>query len=288
MNFNLKIIIFSIIALFAVSFLQSQENTSEKLYCFKYGLQTGDTLYYRVVSYDSIIIDFSEPLLKTRYERIKVSVDSVINEKIFLTQELTQFIGKESKGDIKNITRESSPWLGQKVQIVIDSLGNRYDQNAINPSGAKIHPGGAFMPYLFFSIKESCKFKNESWLVKSTDTLAENSFPYPILNQTSMMRVVGDNDTLGYEGKKFRFIKTAQGFYYLFSKNDTTEIFARINSGGYITFTDSTNIPLHYFSTIEQKLKITDSKGNETPGWHFISSDFTLDKFIRKDTNDTD
>lgn len=262
--------------------------TENDTLCFKYDLREGDTLTYHVASYDSIIIDFEEPLLRTRYERIVYTVDSVKNDMYFMTYYLDKFIGKESQGELKNVNRESSPWENVKVFLQVDSLGNRYKQRIINPDSYAITPGGAFQPYLFFPIKESCKRVNESWLVKSADTLAENAFPYPIMDGTSMMRVVGNLDTLGHYSKRFRYVKSAQAFYYLIKPGDTTEVFARINSGGRITFSKKLNIPIHYFATIEQRLTFTYSNGKEIPGWHFTSTNFTLESFRRKQDEDTD
>lgn len=272
----------------AIAFSQNETDIPEAkdTLCFKYDLRQGDTLYYRVVSYDSIIIDFDIPLKKTRYEMLKISVDSVIDNQIHLSQSLEHYIGMESKGDIKDVRRENSPWTKNKVNITIDSSGNRITQTIVNPTSYGLTPGGAFQPYIIFPLGDACKSVNESWLVKSSDTLAENGFPYPIMHQTSMMRVVGDIDTLGYDAKRLRYIKTAQGFYYILKPNDTTEVFARINSGGNITFDKKTNIPVHFYATIEQKLEIKFSDGKEMPGWHFISTNFTLDRLIRKEEDE--
>jgi hypothetical protein len=281
--------LFAVLSLFFVytSLSNSFQEENDTL-CFKYDLRAGDTLTYHVASHDSIIIDFEEPLLRTRYERIVYRVDSVKNGMYFMTYYLDKFIGKESQGDLKNVNRESSPWENVKIFMQVDSLGNRFKQRIINPESFGITPGGAFQPYLFFPIKESCKKINESWLVKSTDTLAENAFPYPIMDGTSMMRVVGNLDTLGHYSKRFRYVKSAQAFYYLMEPGDTTEVFARINSGGRLTFSHKLNIPVHYFATIEQRLTFTYSNGREIPGWHFTSTNFTLESFRRKQNEDID
>lgn len=283
----LKLLIFTI--LIQYNSLSLQQDTEIKKYtesdtlCFRYDLRAGDTLTYRVVSFDSITVDFDEPLLRTRYESIRYTVDSVKNGRYFMTYSLTKFLGKESQGDLKNVTRESSPWEDNRIFLEIDSLGTRYEQAIINPESYGVTPGGAFQPYLFFPIKESCKRINESWLVKAADTLAENGFPYPIMDGTAMMRVVGNIDTLGHKSKRFRYVKSAQAFFYRMTLNDTTEVFARINSGGHITFSKKLNIPVHYYATIEQKLKFTYGNGKEVPGWHFTTANFTLESFRRKE-----
>ena len=271
---------------------QIQDSTSingiDSLLCFKYGFQEGDTLFYRVEAHDSIIVNFDEPLTKTRWQRIKFVVDSINEEKIHMSRTLVDYISEESKGDVKNVRRKSHPWVGKTVQIVFDSSGNRFSQSIEDSTKAYNSPGSAFAPYMIFPLGGKCKFLNESWLVNSVDTVAENGFPFPIIDQTSLFRTVGYLDTLGHEAKRIRYVKTAQGQMYLVTEEQNIYVHSVINSGGKLTLDKKTDIPLHFFATLEIKAKVKYPDGTEQPTKHFTTADYTLDRYLpAKKENDS-
>ena len=51
-----------------------------------------------------------------------------------------------------------------------------------------------------------------------------------------------------------------------------------LNSLGILDISSELFIPVHYFSTVEQKLTIHYSDDQKIPGWHFITTNFTLEK----------
>lgn len=242
-----------------------------------------DTLYYRVVTWDSIIIDSDEPLLKQRVELIRLTCDSLTNSGLmYLSQELIEFRAEESSGNGEKSIRNSCGWLGRKSTIIIDSMGKRHSQYYSDDSKISIAPGGVFMPHLIFEIKGGNKVMNESWLVNSSDTLVENSYPPSILSYTSLMRISQRIDTLGYLNSEIMYIRTGSGSFH-FELNDENKITNSvvINSSGLLRISELEHIPVHLFVTMEQKLTIYQKDNSTIPGKHFIQTDYYLEDFIK-------
>ena len=248
---------------------------------FSYKLYPGDTLFYRIASWDSIIVNFNEALLKQRLELVRITCDSVTKSgKMYLSHTLLDLRSKEAGMNDETGIRTNSPWIGRTSHIVIDSTGKRLEEWYRDSTGLAITPGGTYMPYLLFNLGATQKSMNESWLQGSTDTLVENSFPPAIFKQTTLFRVFEDIDTLGYECSQLMYVRTAQGKFYAESGKDTISTTCVINASGKFRISELYHFPVHQYVTQEQKIEIYRSDGNKVPVWHYIHTDFVLERFV--------
>lgn len=255
----------------------TQENY-DTIYCIKYHFNLGDTLIYYLESYDSIIVDFEKPLLKQRFEEIQITCDSIKNKIFYLTYQLTNYLGFERQDEKEKVQRTSSPWIGKKILIAIDSLGNRYKLAYDDTLSAAVCPGGAFQPPLLIKLADSisCYKSNSFWFTESLDELVENAFPVPLVRQASLLRITGTIDTLGKHCVRINSIKTAQGSYNVYSQKDTIKI-SNVIAGAEILDLDTISCKIvHLTTTVEQKLSI--SIGNQEPkkGLHYIYTNYKL------------
>ncbi len=253
-----------------------ESQSSDSLYAF-YTFAKGDTLEYVIHSVDSIIIDYDEPLLKLRFERILLVCDSVgINNHYYLTYLLKDFMGKESKGETKNVERKESKWVGKKVHLEIDSMGYRYNSFVIDTNEVAISPGGNFQPGLFFPFGYANKKNQETWLMNNKYTMPENGYPDAELKETSLYRMMGNVDTLGYSTIRMDYVRTGKGEVLHKSKNNTYITECVINSHGEMYFSPLIKKPIHFFVTIEQKLKFRTINGETKVGSQNTNSYFNL------------
>lgn len=253
---------------------------------FSYKFFPKDTLFYRIESKDSVIVDYGEPLIRIRTERIRVVCDSVSEGKFYhLRISMTDFVAEETQGTEKGIQRESSPWLGRETGLTIDSIGSRLHGWVDNPNKAALSPGGSWTPYLFFKFGATRKAVNESWLVSATDTLYENGVPSANLKNSSLLRAMEDIDTLGYESSQFRFVRTGRGDIELITKDDKLINSVVVNSGGRIIISKQYQVPIYLFQTIEQKLKIYMPDSNPITAQHFTNTNFVLEEIRRQQIN---
>ena len=197
-----------------------------------------------------------------------------------MSQTLIEFISRESKGDIRNVGREESPWRGRTMHFAIDSLGYRKSVFPDDTLRAGVSPGGAFNPIIFNLIAEPCKKVDESWLAQDTFYLPENAYPFPLARLTYLNRASQSNDTLGYNCNVYEFINTGQGRMKIDADNLKMEMTSRINGHGKVYLDTNLFIPIHIFSTVELKMMIVDESGIKKPGWHHINLNYTLEELI--------
>ncbi|MFN3307137.1 MAG: hypothetical protein ACK42Z_08135 [Candidatus Kapaibacteriota bacterium] len=256
----------------------TQEDSTSKdtsVYCFKYKFNPNDTLVFLVHSYDSIVIDYGKPLLKVRSEIHQVVCEGISkNGDFILKYKLLAFEGRDIQ-DTSIIQYNDSDWLNREIRIEIDSFGNRKNFWCDDTTISGRTPGGPFQPRLFFPFQENCKKPNETWLVRATEDLAENGIPIPRLRHTMLFKMLGEVDTLGEKVVRSEFIQTGQGFLRLSNPAGELTISAIINSYGFLDVSKDKMIPIHLFTTVEQKLTF-DSNDTESTGRHYIYCNFTL------------
>jgi hypothetical protein len=254
--------------------LASQDST---VY-YKLNFMKKDSLYYRLVSDDSISFLGQAPLIKERAELYLIVCDSVgKNGHFYLSQELISFASKESSGEIKDRIRTESSWIGRKVWYEIDSVGNRYRFGATDSLSSDVSPGGAFQPNLFFPFKESPKKIGESWIVESLDDLPENCIPAPLRKQTSIFRAFPSVDTLGAPCEQFQYTMTAQGSVQLqYTNGQMLRTNAIIAQFGKMEMNSLYMVPHHLYATAEVKLTLKLPDGKEMKGMHHVTSNYFL------------
>ena len=252
--------------------------------CIRYKFLKGDTLIYNIVSFDSIVINFDKPLLKNRIEKMRVICED-LNEygNYKLSLELISYKSKESYKKEKNVEVYETPWLNRKIYITIDSVGQRMEQVSDDTSNFAMSPGGAFQPYLFFPFVRSCKAINETWIVNSSEDLVENGVPVPKMKQFSLFRMNPPIDTLNEHCAFIEFVKSAQGAELGVNANIPVNVSSVINGYGNLYLSLDKFLPIYYYATVEQKLSIYVPNEEPKPGWHFISTTYTLEKYVHAD-----
>lgn len=289
-----RIINIVVFALFFVANLYSQDAIGTAIdtlqnpiakrdtFCFKYRFYPQDTLIYKIQARDSLIQGLDDPILKERNEILQVICDSVDKKKrYYLTLQLLQSKTSEwtSKGD--SAERNSSVWIGKLIHLVIDSLGNRLNAWNEDTSFIATTLGGIFQPYLFFPLQENCKRINQSWLIKTKDTLFENAFPPGIIDQTSLFRLKDTVYTGNDSSLMITFVKTARGFYGINSADMNFIIDAKINSYGELLLSNIDEIPKDYTATQELKMQMKYPDGHEIPIWQYTTIRYTLSELKR-------
>ena len=250
--------------------------------CIKYNFNKGDTLIYNVVSFDSVVINFDKPLLKSRQEKLIVICEDINKFGNFqLSLTLISYKSKESYKTDKNVEVYDSPWLNRKIRITIDSVGQRMEQISDDTNKYALSPGGAFQPYLFFPFVRSCKAINETWVVNSGEDLVENGVPIPKIKQFSLFRINPRIDTLNEHCANIEFVKSAQGSVLGTTAGINLNVASVINGFGNMYLSLDKYIPIYFYATVEQKLSIYVPNEEPKPGWHYIASTFTLEKYAK-------
>jgi hypothetical protein len=259
-----------------------QTNVDEKFLssdtlCFKYNFKLKDTLIYKAFSFDSISIDYDSPLLRVREEIWQIVCDSLsFDNNFFLSMKLLSYKATESYKETKDVKVENHNFVGRSCWILIDSLGYRLNYGSDDSLKFDMSPGGAFQPNLLITLGAHCKELNETWSVKSLDDLPENGVPIPLVRQSSLFRLKGTIDTLNENCIRLEFIKTGQGSVRTIIDNNQLRVTNVINGFGVFDLSATRGIPIHFFSTVEQKLTIHLTEEDKQPGYHYINTNYTL------------
>lgn len=248
--------------------------------CYKFKFLSGDTLIYKVKSRDSIIMGFDEALIKNRNERIRIICDSIdIEGRYNLSFELINFTSIENQGNSKTIKRETNAWINRKSFIKIDSLGVRYNVAIDDSTKASLSPGGAFQPFLFTQLKESCKIPNETWMNIYLMELAENGYPFPLVRMSYLYRAKELKDTLGVTFKNYEYINSGQGSIEINNKDAKVSITNIINAHSRVLLDKDFDRIVYQFTTQEQKLKIKGKSDEPMNGVHYTNAEFFLESY---------
>lgn len=267
---------------------------------YQYKFFPGDTLYYFNLATDSIIVNYAPALTKARQEMYKVwcsGVDTLYPEvpdsvnpdsarPIRLMHMRVQLLEMQSKEKIVDrdtvSTRNVSPWEGRISGFTVDSSGRRYGEPYFDRQfTAGISPRGPFAPEFFPFMGGGKRLENVTWLMKDTLSMPENSAPAAIIYATSLVRAQPKIDTLGVLCSAFRFARAGQGTYYLETDREFIHNTSVLNSGVYMKLHSIEFVPVHMFSTMEQKITVHGKEeGDQTPVRHYLTSDMILDKLV--------
>lgn len=239
----------------------------------RYSFIPRDTLVYSVLAFDSISLGAQPLLRKTRLEELRVICDSVgENGHYYLTLTYPIMNAFIFSGDEPGVQTDENPWIGRRINIEIDSLGKKYSYYYDNPKKFALNSGGAFQQTLFPNLNESIKAIEESWLFNSVEEVPENGAPPPLVKYSSLFRMKGRLDTLGYKCNVYEFIKAGQGSLVLKNMNSMSYY----NSWNRVIIGTELQVPIFMQNTMEQKIVIKAGKGNEERGKHFIHLTYKL------------
>ena len=247
--------------------------------CGYYKFIPRDTLYYHVVSNDSIVIDYGTPLLKNRSELLRVICDSVGNNNHFyMNLSLMDCYTQEYESGSKDTAKHSSSeWLNRSVYIELDSVGTRFQIAYDDSTKLGFTPGGAFAPYLFFDFQKPCSDTGMSYNARTEmDYLVENGLPCPFLRSAYLFTNHGSFDTLGFKTNRLEYVKTSQGSVIYGDGASKLRLTNIIAAGGILDIGTELRVPVHLFQTQEQKLTFHKVDESTIPGMHYSNSFFTL------------
>lgn len=244
--------------------------------CFRYMFNVGDTLLYHVQSEDSILFVGEPTLIKSRTELVLVWCDSIITSNVYRLH-LTVIGAREmQRTPTDTADRTSSPWVGRTATLIIDSAGNRLEMSADDATVAAMSPGGAFQPLILPTLGELCGRQNESWLIRDTIALVENSVPPAAFEHATLWRVLDRADTLNRRFIQIQYTQTGIGGLSIRSDNLAMDVKAQVAAFGKLTMDSALQVPFHLFATSENKITLTTLQGTERKGKQLVSVHISL------------
>lgn len=251
----------------------------------RYDFTQGESVTYRVLSYDSLMIWAEEPklLIRHRVERITYRCDTILPDGYGMTMTLNDVIVRERFDTMPWITRTLHPWTGQSIRFLMARDGMRIRlRDTLDAPG--VMPGAPFQQLLLphfgatdsLGIDETSVFDREMWLL-------ENAYP-PVLWKGGVMRkYLGAIDTLGQETVVIQLNETGQLWYMppaLADGRTPLSIHTRLNGACDYYFAPGLGYPVAGAGYIIGDLTFGAPDETDTPtqGRQIISMEFAVDQ----------
>lgn len=190
--------------------------------CVRYGFKAGDSLVFRVRGIDTL--DFETRIARRREEVYSYVCDHVTpsGQQFIRVTLQSAHTAENTVGKTDSVVRASSPWVGRTAYIILDSNGRRVLARQGDTARSAVSPGGVFQPIvLFVGPDTTCHAVNRrrSWLITTTDSLAENAWPAPIIRSTYSCTLL-DTTVGSAKCTAIRYAQTGQGSF----KSITTDV----------------------------------------------------------------
>lgn len=231
-------------------------------HCVRYGFRAGDSLVYRVHSFDTL--DFDTRIIRERVELVSYVCDHVTesgNQLLRVTLESVEIREKNADGSSSgndSTFRTRSPWLGRTAYIILDSSGKRILARQGDTARATVSPGGAFQPtLLLLGVDTLCHSSNvlRSWVITTTDTLAENAWPPPIVRSTYSCGMI-DTVMNNRQHTAIRYAQTGQGSFKNITGDVGVVLRSVLDGYGTVVIDGDNSLPLSGESKIRIKVTV--------------------------------
>jgi hypothetical protein len=212
-----------------------------------YHLTQGESITYRVISRDSILLydDRGEhTMVRERVEHVRFYCDTIIEQGYVLTATTTDYAADEHFDTLAPVTRTSHPWVGRSMTFVMSPQGKRIALLA-GMGDTSSAPGAPFQPLLLPFLGDSISYVGASKNFQDAQWMFENAFP-PVYTRGAMFRVIPRRvDTLDVKAVELRISSVEQMDYTPPALGGRqTSVKTTINGGGSYYFMPKRGYPV--------------------------------------------
>ena len=209
---TISILILFCLALFSV---QAQEKPEQNAYPLRYDFSEGESVTYRVLSFDSLVIWDIDPrvVIRERVERITYRCDTILPEGYGMTMILEDVVVRERVDTLPWAMKTEHPWVGRPIRFLMNEDGKRIRlRDTMNSPGSM--PGAPFqalvIPHLggadTVSPGAGSVFDRSMWLL-------DNVYPPVQWNGGGLRKILGVGDTLEHHTIAVELSATGQVWY---------------------------------------------------------------------------
>ena len=214
--------------------IQAQEKNKSDTYPLRYDFSEGESVTYRVVSLDSLVIWDVKPrtVIRERVERITYRCDTILPKGYGMTMVLEDVVVRERVDTLPWSKRTVHPWVGKPVRFLMGVDGERIRlRDTMDVPGSM--PGAPFqalvIPHLggvdTVSPGGGDIFEREMWLL-------DNVYPPVQWAGGGLRKILGVSDTLGHHAIAVELSETGQVWYAPPSGGGETIMTHTIVNGG--------------------------------------------------------
>lgn len=250
----------------------------------RYDFSEGESVTYRLLSYDSIVVWDKAPkvLVRQRIERMTYRCDTILPEGYGMTLTLDDAVVREQFDSLPWMVRSDHPWIGKPVRFLMAPNGERLRlRDTMETHGSM--PGAPFQPLLIphlgradtVSIGAGGVFERAMWLL-------DNVYPPVQWTGGAIRKIIKRADTLGHSTVLVELSETGQVWYnppkLPGGGGDEVETHTRVNGGGHYWIDFDQGYPVAGdYQLIGTITFINKANGKERSGRHTMSTEFYID-----------
>ena len=263
---------------------QEKKENDEGPYPLRYDFSPGESVTYRVISFDSLVIWDADPhtLVRQRVERVTYYCDTVLPEGYGMVMFLEDVVVRERVDTLPWAMKTEHPWVGKPIYFLMAEDGQRIRlRDTLDVPGSM--PGAPFQPLLIphlggvdtVSPGAGSVFDRDMWLL-------DNVYPPVKWQGGGLRRILGIADTLGHKNMIVELSETGQVWYTPpVLGTDTLVTHTVLNGGGKYWISLDAGYPVmgeyQLMGNITFKRKKPDGEEDQRTGRQIISMMYSID-----------
>ena len=253
-------------------------------YPLRYDFSQGESVTYRVISLDSLVIWDVDPrtVVRQRVERITYRCDTILPEGYGMTMILEDVLVRERVDTLPWSMKTEHPWVGRPIRFLMGEDGERIRlRDTLAFAGSM--PGAPFQPLVIphlggadtVSPGAGSVFDRDMWLLY-------NVYPPVKWQGGGLRKILGAGDTLGHHSLVVELSETGQVWYSppAFGQAQLTT-HTVVNGGGKYWISQDAGYPVTGEYQLIGNITFTNTRGDgkeeQRTGRQIISMIFSLD-----------
>lgn len=246
----------------------------------RYQFKPGQEVRYRSLSYDSIMI-FSRTnrlIVRERTEVVRYRCDSIVPDGYAMTMTVMSYIATERADTLPAVIRDTHPWVGRYISVVISPTGKRLRLiPSATPQAYGTAPGAPFQPLLLPELGPEHSFVGETRGMRTDPLLLENVYPTLQCSNTSIRATEARVDTLGQQTVRIAF-SDAGNVVYSITHPDNQKVTTQtaVNAAGHYYFAPKEGRVVGGSYVTFGNITFETSTGQRATGRHIIGMEYWL------------
>lgn len=239
-----------------------------------YGFDVGESVTYRVVTNDTLVLYGANTVMQAAERSYVVSYtcDSLVYDGYIMTMRYGGYVAREWRDSLPTVTRTSHPWTERSYTFLMTPDGRRVRLlNSIDVSSAA--PAGPFQPLLLPYIGDRWTYVGSSQAFDIAHWLIDNVAPAVLSTGTTFRAVTGRQDILGLATIGISITDAARAKY---EPDDGRSTSAIINSESHYWFSPLLGFPVAGELVTMNKLEMRARDGAEAEGRQIIHTTFGM------------
>lgn len=239
-----------------------------------YDLDPGESVTYRVVTYDTLYFQGGNEFLQAaeRSYHVTYRCDSVTRDGIAMSMIFEGYAAREWRDSLPPITRTSHPWTNRSFAFLMNSDGRRIRFiSALDTPG--VAPSGPFQPMLLPFLGSEWSYVGASNTFELNHWLLDNVMPSILFSGSVFRTVAARRDTLGVPTIELTFAEAGRATY---KAENGTETLAIVNTESIIWHSPMLGVAVAGELHSGDKLQLRAPDGSAADGVQLVSTYFQM------------